>query len=209
LTFRVIFCKFLLYSRHKNHIKASHLGDIFSSIETYGYIILFLYSFGGGMVALIAAGVLSYAGKLDLTTSLAVAFLANTLGDMLLFYMGRYNKEQIMPYVHKHKRKLALSHILMKKHGWVIVFLQKYIYGVKTLIPIAIGLTKYNQNKFFILNIAAAFLWTLVIGLTSFYSGEAVMKLVDIISEKPYIAPMILFGFAGSIWFYLKYATKK
>jgi membrane protein DedA with SNARE-associated domain len=185
------------------------MGDIFTSIETYGYIILFLYSFGGGMVALIAAGVLSYAGKLDLTTSLAVAFVANMLGDVLLFYMGRYNKEQIMPYVHKHRRKLALSHILMKKYGWIIIFLQKYIYGVKTLIPIAIGLTKYDQKLFYILNIFAALLWTIVIGMSSFYSGEAVIGFVNMISEKPYIAPIILFSVGGSIWLYLQYATKK
>ena len=68
------------------------------------------------MVAIIAAGILSYAGKMDLTTSIAVAFVANALGDSLLFYMSRYNKDLMMPYLRKHRRKLALSHILMKKH---------------------------------------------------------------------------------------------
>ena len=63
--------------------------DTFSDLATYGYIGLFLYSFGGGFVALIGAGVLSFMGKMDITTSIAIAFTANALGDIALFYMAR------------------------------------------------------------------------------------------------------------------------
>jgi len=40
--------------------------ETFSNLETYGYIGLFLYSLGGGFVALLGAGVLSFLGKMDL-----------------------------------------------------------------------------------------------------------------------------------------------
>ena len=66
---------------------------MFSSLSTYGYIGLFLYSLGGGFVGLLAAGVLSYAGKMDLGTSIAVAFFANFLGDMLLFICHAIRKK--------------------------------------------------------------------------------------------------------------------
>ena len=97
----------------------SFIGSLFQNdinylLTTYGYIILFIYTLGGGMVAIIAAGIFSYTGKMDLHTSIAVAFVANALGDSLIFYISRYNKAQIMPYLKKHKRKLALSHVLMK-----------------------------------------------------------------------------------------------
>ena len=70
--------------------------DIFSNLATYGYIGLFLYSLGGGFVALVGAGVLSYMGKMDLATSMAIAFVANALGDVGLFYMARYQKKTMM-----------------------------------------------------------------------------------------------------------------
>jgi len=73
--------------------------DIINSLSTYGYIILFLYTLGGGMVAIIAAGVLSYAGKMDLSISITVAAVSNAIGDTLLFYLSRYNKGAIMPYL--------------------------------------------------------------------------------------------------------------
>ncbi len=183
--------------------------DIFSSLTTYGYIGLFLYSLGGGFVGLLAAGVLSYAGKMDLSTSIAVAFVANFLGDMLLFYMSRYQKKDIMNYMHKHKRKLALSHILMKKYGSWVIFMQKYVYGIKTLIPLAIGLTKYDFRRFGILNLFASAIWAVIVGYGSYASGKPLIALYENVADKPYLAPVILVVFGGVIWGYLSLATKR
>ncbi len=183
--------------------------DVINSLSTYGYIILFLYSLGGGMVAIIAAGVLSYAGKMDLTTSIAVAFVANAIGDSLLFYMSRYNKSTIMPYLRKHKRKLALSHLLMKKYGDKIIFFQKFIYGVKTLIPMGIGMTKYPALKFNVLNVISAFLWAVILGYLSYSSGKAITTFFGKFSDYPWLAPFIVFSLLGLIWLYFTKATQK
>ena len=183
--------------------------DMLSNLETYGYVVLFLYSFGGGFLALMGAGVLSYAGHMDLTTSILVAFIANFIGDLVLVYMGRYNKKDVMLYLHKHKRKLALSHLLMKKHGSWVIFLQKYIYGVKTLIPLAIGITKYDLKKFALLNVFASAIWALVIGIGSYMAGEAIKSVYEVIAGRPYIAPIVLLGMVGMIWWYLSAKTKK
>ena len=74
-----------------------------------------------------------------------------------------------MGYMKKHKRKIAYTNLLMRKYGWLAVFLQKYIYGVKTLVPIVMGLTKYDFRKFVILNLFASIVWGLVVGLGSYY----------------------------------------
>jgi len=183
--------------------------DTFSNLATYGYIGLFLYSLGGGFIALIGAGVLSYMGKMDLTTVMIVAFTANIIGDTLLLYMARYQKTMMMEGLRKHRRKLALAHVMMKKYGSWIIIMQKFVYGIKTLIPIAIGLTKYDFKKFLVLNIIGAIVWTLVFGFGSYYSGDFLMKLAGVISDKPWIAPVILVVFGGGLWLYMEKATKK
>lgn len=183
--------------------------DMLTNLETYGYVVLFLYSFGGGFIALMGAGVLSYTGHMDLTTSILVAFIANFIGDMVLFYMGRYNKKEVMGYMHKHKRKLALSHILMRKHGSWVIFLQKYVYGIKTLIPLAIGLTKYDLKKFAIFNLIASALWALVIGIVSYMAGEAIKGVYEMIAQWPYIIPIVLVAIISALWLYLTIKTKK
>jgi len=183
--------------------------SILDSLSTYGYIILFLYSLGGGMVAIIAAGILSFGGKMDLNTSIAVAFVANALGDSLLFYMSRYNKAQMMPYLKNHKRKLALSQLLMKKYGDKIIFFQKFVYGIKTLIPIAIGMTKYPIVKFNILNAISAFIWAVGLGYASYSAGETLTKFFSYFSSYPWLAPLIVATLLGAIWYYFKVATAK
>jgi len=185
------------------------LEEIINSLSTYGYIILFLYSLGGGFFALMAAGVLSYAGKMDLSLSIVIASVANFIGDLVLFYLGRYNKEIIMPYLKNHRRKLALSHILMKKHGYKIIFIQKFIYGLKTLVPIAIGLTKYDLKKFTLFNIAAAALFAVTIGFLSFYAGAFLIKAASYFSDKQWIAPLFLVVLVTLLWLYLSKASKR
>jgi len=183
--------------------------DIINSLSTYGYLILFAYSFGGGMVAIVAAGVLSYAGKMDITTSIVVATLANTLGSSFLFYMGRYNKQALMPYIKAHRRKLALSHVLMKKYGDKIIFIQKFIYGLKTLVPMTIGVTKYPQMKFLILNAISAFAWAIILGVGSYMAGELLMRVAAFFSENTLLAPLILLSILALIWLYFQKATQK
>ncbi len=183
--------------------------DLFTSLSTYGYIILFLYSFGGGFFALIAAGALSYMGKMDITTSIVVAMTANYLGDMMLFYMARYNKNFVQPYMKNHRRKFALSHILIKRYGDKVIFIQKFIYGVKTLVPIAFGLSKYSFVKFGILNAPASLVWALFFGLLSYFGGEQIINAFGYIKENPIIMPFILLTLISIIWWYFSYFTKK
>ena len=150
------------------------MDDILTSLATYGYVILGYYSFGGGMLGLIGAGILSSMGKMDITTSIVIATVANFVGDTVLFYLAQTNKKEVQKYLTKHKRKIAWTNLLMRRYGWMVVFLQKYVYGVKTLVPIVMGLTKYDFKRFTLLNIPASILWGLVVGLVSYYFSTAV-----------------------------------
>ena len=148
-------------------------------IKDWGYIVLFLYSFGGGFVALVVASILSYAGDLNIYITLATAAVANFIGDQFLFLMARNNKSQAKQMMKKHQRKIAMAHLLMRKYGSWVIFLQKYIYGIKTLIPLAMGLTKYDSKRFMFFNIFATIVWVLIIGISSYMLGELVYKYID------------------------------
>jgi len=151
------------------------LEDILNSLSTYGYIILAIYSFGGGMAGLAGAGILSSMGKMDITTSIAIATIFNYIGDNVLFYMAQTNKESVMVYIKKFKGRIhGRTILLMRRYGWLVVFIQKYLYGIKTLVPIIMGLSKYDFRKFIILNIFASVAWGVVVGLLSYYFSTVV-----------------------------------
>jgi len=183
--------------------------ELFTSVSTYGYIIIFWYSLGGGFLGLVVASVLAYAGTLSFPLVLLVALLGNFLGDIMLFYLSRYQKKDILPYFKKHKRKLALSKLIMKKHGAKAIFIQKYIYGVKTIIPLAMGLTKYSFKKFIFFNIFASVLFVLSIGNLSYFSGEVLLNVYEYVTDNKILIPIIILFIFGSFWFYFDYYTKK
>jgi membrane protein DedA with SNARE-associated domain len=185
------------------------LEDIIKNLSTFGYIALFIYSLGGGMIALVAAGILSSQGSMNIGVCMVAAGVANIIGDAALVWLSRYNKSVVMPYIKKHRRKLALSHLLIKKHGAKIIITQKFIYGLKTLVPLAVGFTKYSMVKFNIISVIGAILWALAIGLGSYYAGTYMSKFFDIFGNGSYITLLILPLILVIIWAYFTLATRK
>lgn len=170
-------------------------------IRDWGYIALFMYSFGGGFVGLVIAGVLSYAGDLNIYISIIVAVISNFIGDQFLFYMARTNKSYANATMKKYGRKVALAHLLMRRYGSIVVFIQKYIYGIKTLIPLAMGLTKYSFQKFTIYNIFAASLWGIVVGSISYLMGNIVLTYAE---DYKYFGVAFVLLIIASVTYYFR-----
>ena len=181
----------------------------FGSLETWGYLAVAFFAFGGSLFIVAAAGVFAFMGKMDLTTALTVAIVSNFLGDMFLFYLGKYQKKEIQPYFAKHKRKIALATLIMRKYGIAAIFIQKFLYGIKTLVPLSMALSKYDFKKFGFYNFFASIVFVLTIGLSAYYSSEVIIAFFGVIKEKPWIAPLVLFSILGLAWFTMEKLTKK
>lgn len=115
----------------------------------------------------------------------------------------------MMDHFKKHRRKLAFSHLLLKRNGSWIIIVKKFIYGIKTLVTLAIGLTKYDFWKFSAYNALGAAIWAVVVGGGSYIFGGALIKTYEIVADKPYLAPLMLVIIGGATWFYISSATKK
>jgi len=174
-----------------------------SFIQDYGYIALFLYSFGGGMLAIAIAGVFAANGTLDINLVILVAVISNIAGDYFLFYIARNNKQYAKEMMDKHQRKIDLAHKMMEKYGWGAIILQKYIYGIKTLIPLAIGLTNYDSKKFMIFNIIGAIIWGLAIGLSAYILGDIITNTLE--EYKTYGIIILISLLALLFYFFKKY----
>jgi len=185
------------------------LEDTLTSLSTWGYVALAFFSFGGSLVVVAAAGVLSYMGEMNLMVSLIIATLFNYIGDMFLFYLGRYQKDDIKPYFEKHKRKLALSTLIMRKYGVLAIFIQKFLYGIKTLVPISMALSRYDFKKFGFYNLFASPFFVVVIMLSAYYAGDTIKSLFDSFKAYPWVPFVILGTIVVSIWYAMEHLTKK
>lgn len=178
-------------------------------MKEYGYIILFAWSILEGEMGLIMGGLLCHTGDMWLPIAIFVAGLGGFVGDQIYFYIGRYNKS----YVHKkfkgQRRKFALAHLLLKKYGWPIIFVQRYMYGMRTVIPISIGLTRYDAKMFAFINILSAWVWAAITIVPVWYFGEQILQLLEIAKEYWFVALPFALAIGGSILYYFHTATKK
>ncbi|AQW84890.1 DedA family protein [Campylobacter pinnipediorum] len=162
-------------------------------IHDYSYIIIFIWCMLEGEMALIMAGILSHTGVIVLPLAIFVAALGGFAGDQLYFYIGRYNKSKISKKLKSQRRKFAIAHLLMKKYGSWIIFIQRYLYGLRTILPISIGITRYSAKKFALINFISALAWASITILPSYILGDKIIKVLEHSKNHWYIAiPLVI-----------------
>jgi len=174
-------------------------------LREYGYIVLFLWSILEGELGLIMAGIMSHTGDMNLYLSIVIAGFGGFVGDQIYFYIGRLNKKWIQKKIHSQQMKFALAHLLLQKYGWPIIFFQRYMYGMRTITPMAIGLTKYSARKFAFINFVSAMIWAALTIVPAYFFGEYLLEAIKYIKNHWYFAlPML-----GLVIYFVFYNFKK
>lgn len=172
----------------------STINSFRDSFDSWGYIVLFLYCMGSGYVGILAAGVLSSLEQMSLSLSILIATLGNIFGSSMLVYAVRYEKKEFAKYLSKHRRKIALMHLWLRKYGPILIFANKYLYGIKFLVPVAIGVSRYNFKKFLLLNALSCAIWASLLGSVAFYSSKFIITLFDKYGQYSYLVVVAVFG---------------
>ncbi|BEG57825.1 Ubiquitous DedA transporter family [Helicobacter sp. NHP21005] len=176
---------------------------------SWGYVILFFWSILEGEIGLILAGMACYAGHMNMFLAISVAALGGFSGDQIYFYIGRTSKTYLNKKLEKQRRKLALAHLLLQKYGWFVIFIQRYMYGMRTIIPISIGLTRYSAFKFAAINLLSAFVWASITISLAWCFGEQLFDLLRLIKHYPWLLILILLVTVGFVVWYFQSHTKK
>ncbi len=178
---------------------------LIDALKEYGYIILFFWSVLEGELGLVMAGTMVHTGHMNMGLAIFIAGLGGFVGDQIYFYIGRYNKKFIHRYLHRQRRKFAIAHLLLKRYGWPIIFIQRYLYGFRTIIPMSIGLTRYSAKKFAFINFVSAQVWAAITIVLAYIFGEQILMVLDIAKEHWYLAlPM-----AGMLLLGITYLFKR
>jgi membrane protein DedA with SNARE-associated domain len=83
------------------------------------------------------------------------------------------------------------------------------MYGMRTIIPISIGLTRYDSKKFAIINLFSAWCWASVTIMLAWYFGQEIIQILKIIKQYWYLAIPVALGIGGGLYYYFHAATKK
>ncbi|OGT89091.1 MAG: hypothetical protein A2286_04945 [Gammaproteobacteria bacterium RIFOXYA12_FULL_61_12] len=181
------------------------MDDLFIGLlKEYGYIILFLWSILEGEIGLIMAGIMTHTGDMDYFWAVFIAGLGGFTGDQIYFYIGRVNKGLIQRKLYTQRRKFAIAHLLLKRYGWPIIFVQRYMYGLRTVIPLSIGITKYPAKRFALINLISAWVWAAITITPAYIFGEEILVVLNYAQQHWYFALPLVAGFLYATTTYFK-----
>ncbi|CUU77171.1 DedA family protein [Campylobacter hyointestinalis] len=180
------------------------LKNIIFDYKEWSYVVIFLWCIAEGEIALILAGILAHEGHVNLAMIVFVAGIGGFVGDQIYFYIGRYNKKYIQKKLVTQRRKFAVAHLLLKKYGWPIIFIQRYMYGFRTIIPMSIGITRYSAKKFAFINLISAWMWAGITIILAWYFGQTIWNAIHWAEKHWYLAVPIVALFLISLLYGFK-----
>lgn len=146
-------------------------------ISQYGVLAVFLGAAFEGETAVFLGGVFAHRHFMTWWEAATAAAMGSFAADQAWFFAGRYaNRLAIVQRFLKTDAAQKVNNLL-EAHptGFVLAF--RFIYGMRTVSPIAIGLTSVPAHRFVMLNFIAAVVWAVLITTIGYLFGNAVEML--------------------------------
>ena len=172
--------------------------DLHSLIETYGYYAVFLGTFLEGETILVMAGFAAHRGHLSLPWVMVVAFAGSLLGDQFFFFLGRRHGAALLArFPQLRKRATTFERLLHDYHAPLIVVV-RFLYGLRIVGPIVIGMSQVPAYRFIIFNVTGAIIWAIAIAGAGYLFGHAIGLLLHDIQHYE-VAALGAVALAGAI----------
>ncbi|WP_316157399.1 DedA family protein [Cupriavidus sp. BIC8F] len=167
--------------------------DIAGLIHSYGYLAVFAGTFLEGEAILVMAGFAAQRGDLALPTVVLVALLASFLGDQLYFHVGQRYGASLMKRFPSMQPSVARTTALLHRHHVPLILAVRFMYGLRIVGPMALGMSQVPRSRFFVLNLAGAVVWAIVIGAAGYALGHVLEQwLANFARYEPWVLGAIL-----------------
>ena len=165
-------------------------------LQSYGYLAIMLGTFLEGETILILGGLAAQRGYLDLTGVILAAFIGSLCGDQLFFYLGRRHSDFLMRRP-SWQANLARANRLIDRFQTPLILGFRFLYGLRTVTPFALGISRVPVWRFVLLNVLGAGIWAAAISTGGFLFGNVLEKILGNLGIGP---TFLTVHQAGSFW---------
>jgi len=147
-------------------------------VARYGLAALLVGSGIEGEAVVVAGGLLAHQGLVPLPGAMTAAVVGSFAADQAWFAIGRRFRDH--RWVAKARAKPAFARALgaLERHRIGFIFAFRFIYGLRTISPIAIGTTQVPARTFLLVNAPAAAIWGTTFTLVGYLFGDAFERIM-------------------------------
>jgi membrane protein DedA with SNARE-associated domain len=143
-------------------------------LTNYGYPVLLAGTFLEGETVMVLGGVAAHMGYLSLDWVIACGMIGSVTGDQLYFFLGRRHGNALLARRPAWQARTQRVLRLLERHQNLLILGFRFLYGLRSITPFAIGMSEVSWPRYTLLNIIGAGIWASVAGLAGYYFGQAV-----------------------------------
>lgn len=170
-------------------------------LREYGYFVILIWTFLEGETIVVIAGWLSASVGLKPWLIALCAFCGSFLSDQVMFSLGKYKGESILSHFPRTANNMAKAAMLFKKYDTALILGFRFVYGVRNITPIMLGISGVSHKKFFFLNAIGAGVWAITFTYGGLYAGKAFMRIMDTVGHGILYVLLAILAIAGCIWY--------
>lgn len=186
---------FLDLVRHHN------VHDLIREIGYWFYPITFVWTALEGETFVIFAALAAQRGFLNIWALFASAWFGSFFGDQIYFFLGRKYGTRIIARYPKLQPKLNKVFGWLEKYATVYILSYRFMYGIRNVSGVAVGMSKLPWRKFVWLNLLASFLWSLAFCGAGYLFGDVIARfgrhkdeVVDYSVREIMLSALVLFA---------------
>jgi membrane protein DedA with SNARE-associated domain len=148
-------------------------------VTTYGYAAVFLGTLLEGETIVVLAGFAAHRGYLALGWVIAAAFAGSFLVDQGLYWAGRRYGRRFLDRRPRWRDPAERALRLLRRHDTLFVLGFRFLYGLRTVSPVAIGVAGVAPRRYLVLNAIAAAIWATAFATAGYLLGRSVEAFID------------------------------
>jgi membrane protein DedA with SNARE-associated domain len=149
--------------------------DFATLITTLGYPAVALGTFLEGETVLMAAGFAAHRGYLQLGVVMLIATCASFASDQTFFWLGRFAGPRLTARWPSLRAGVARVQPMVERHPVKLVLALRFMIGLRTVGPIALGMTSaLSGRRFICLSLIGAALWSSLGASAGYFFGQAI-----------------------------------
>lgn len=160
-----------------------YFDSFIGTLGAHPYIFLFVGLLFAGETVLLPAIYFALDGRLHMPHVILTALLATATADFMWYYIGMHMGERFARRMVKGKIQQRLEKLSgpFARHGAMVLFFSKFVYGARTAAQILAGLQKMPIRKYLAVNILGIATLTVFIAVLAFSIDETVENLTDLL----------------------------